>query len=460
MKHRPYKFRSPKFRTSNFRSANPNRIDVGAYGMRAKGNLDVVLKGAVGIGVITVAYVGLKEIAKKTGKCIGKKIEKLFDRNEKDSADKTEDTTNTAPETSSEGERGPAKASTVNDIINEEHESRTDLVGGLIAEDTINVLVGAAKTGKSRLAVTMAIDIAAGRGPRVLNMRSIRQPACRVIYYDFEQDRRAVKERFKKETENLPSNFTLIAKEDIIAARIRKREDLIGDIKEQLKGVSQNTVVFIDNISKIRLGTSTFETQDLYDDLDKIKEDTLKQQGVCVTFIILAHTTKLSDSNKPLSNSNIRGSSLLVSLSDSVIAFESYLQGGDDFRVLRGLDIRHREDKNAYILYQSEDSALFDYFDEMPIEEFLEQANAPKKEPKKSPLNSTAKTKKKTGPGRTEKYTIEMAQELFERIGELEDPYPAIKAEAVKTKVDPKTIKNKLKEVGWEPPKRGVKRED
>ncbi len=123
---------------------------------------------------------------------------------------------------------------------------------------------------------------------------------------------------------------------------------------------------------------------------------------------------------------------------------------------MRGLDIRHRENKTAYILYQTEKSALFDYFDEMPIDEFLEQASSPKKEA----LKEKVQAHKKAGPGRTEKYTREMANELFEQIWELEDPYPAIKAEALKYKVDPKTVKNKLKDVGWEPPKRGVKRED
>ncbi len=132
----------------------------------------------IGIQFALYAATALGKLVYDGGKPIvaaaGKRVSNLFTKKSKDSQDKPATPTNTSHSSeTSEETKGAAKASTVDDILHEEHKDRTDLVGGLIAEDTINVLVGTAKTGKSRLAVTLAIDLAAGKGPRVLNMHDV-----------------------------------------------------------------------------------------------------------------------------------------------------------------------------------------------------------------------------------------------------------------------------------------------
>jgi len=170
-------------------------------------------------------------------------------------------------------------------------------------EGEIGFLIGSTNTGKSLLAVKLALDIAKNR---------------KVIYVDLEMSDIQFRLRY---TENgneykFPENFLRVEFKDKYAIPDKEdTTDYIIKCFEEIRSTHKSKVIIIDNVTY--LGSSLGTSKDVLPLLRKLKDWQRSTEGL--SLLILAHTPKRPDS-QPLTINDIFGSSMQGNFCDVAFA--------------------------------------------------------------------------------------------------------------------------------------------
>lgn len=178
------------------------------------------------------------------------------------------------------------------------------MFNGLIYENALNCLFGAPNVGKSMLALCVCEEIARQR------------PDEAVLFVDYEMAGCAWAARLGNH--ELPSN--LLRGESAITGMNALKE--IGTFAgDTCKGIGRISFICIDNLLTLNpLQETANEAFNLISGLKAIAKQ--KQ----VTFLLLSHTTK-KDFSKPVTLNDLRGSSAIGALLDSIFALAESRQG-------------------------------------------------------------------------------------------------------------------------------------
>jgi KaiC/GvpD/RAD55 family RecA-like ATPase len=178
------------------------------------------------------------------------------------------------------------------------------------------VLFAFTGNGKSVLATQIANSIASGTP---IEGFDIKIPAQKVLYCDFETDASLFAERYSGEYKDpfVFSDNLRIAELDYTADAIdgvSDEDQIILSVKKELN-IWPAKVLIIDNITAI--ANDMLKANDVKKLTNKLKA--LKAE-YGLSMLVLAHTTKRYDDSKPITISDMFGSSLLGNFCDSAFA--------------------------------------------------------------------------------------------------------------------------------------------
>lgn len=206
--------------------------------------------------------------------------------------------------------------STLRKNIEEAPQPVTFLCGNVLSLGGTLVLFGPKGEGKSTLAMAMAYAIAKGEACDIIPSDGVQPlPGQAVYYYDLEMHQEQMKSRYEGGVNNLPD--LLHWKHDMY----NSIDEWLDDVGRQVAGIQPNTnaTIVLDNISKCGTGqTSPDVITKMTIRIDGIR-DAAKNRGIILSFIIVGHTTLQYASCKPISSSDLAGSSNLVNFADAVM---------------------------------------------------------------------------------------------------------------------------------------------
>lgn len=186
-----------------------------------------------------------------------------------------------------EGNELLPQVQTVNEIRKErtiENYDDGQLVGKLIYKGDKVILFSESGTGKTVLAMGLALDIASGHASKIIPDDKGNHKPQMVFYYDGENDPEDYYKIFG-EHEVDTENLFFIRK-----FYYETPQEWLEDLRKNLTGIQGDVTVILDNISCIMSTFNANVVKQLFNrDLNKIQNDFAPNK---VTFIVVAHTNK------------------------------------------------------------------------------------------------------------------------------------------------------------------------
>jgi RecA-family ATPase len=195
------------------------------------------------------------------------------------------------------------------------------LVGDLWIDGEISILFASSGVGKSILAVQIADCIS--RGENALGLTN-ECPAQRVLYLDFELSTRQFGSRYHSDDHGnyqFNENFLRAELNTDIEAPTDKIFDIIIDTIEGYVVQQGLKIVIVDNITWLRN-----RTEDAKDAAPLMRRLVMLKKKHGLSMLILAHTPK-RDQSKPIAQSDLQGSSMLMNFTDTSFAIGKSTQG-------------------------------------------------------------------------------------------------------------------------------------
>jgi len=197
------------------------------------------------------------------------------------------------------------------------------LLGELWHQNELCIMFADTNTGKSVLAVQIGDSIARGQS---IGPFTCQAPPARVLYLDFELDKRQFGLRYSHGDEDHPFSPNFFrAQYNFLPdppPHADENELLIAAIEHKIQRVKA-TVLIIDNITCLRGGTENAAVAlSLMKSLKALKTDHN------LSILVLAHTPKRRNPTQPISADDLHGSKLLINFADSAFAIgKSTLRG-------------------------------------------------------------------------------------------------------------------------------------
>ncbi|WP_320815627.1 AAA family ATPase [Flavobacterium sp.] len=213
------------------------------------------------------------------------------------------------------------------------------LFGELWFENELCILFSDTNVGKSILAVQIGNSISKGRSTCGLNLEI---EASKIIYFDFELSDKQFENRYStnfKEHYNFDSNFLRaeINPEKFNPEKFKSEEDFLSDAIEKCVLEHKTKILIVDNITYLKN-----ETEKAKDALPLMKMLNELKKKYNLSILVLAHTPKRDDS-KPIRNTDISGSKMLINFCDSSFAIGKSCQDSS-FRYIKQIKQRNVEE--------------------------------------------------------------------------------------------------------------------
>ena len=223
------------------------------------------------------------------------------------------------------------KINKLNDMIHKPHLQGEEsmLVPGLIKLGDMCIIFSLPGTGKSALITQMAFGIDRGVQPYSLsasaNIKRTPQP---VIIYDAEQEEEDYQDRYGNGEDDYP-DITIVND-----CEFDNTDDFIEDLNEKIEDVAPNSncTIIIDNISAICPSSNAKQAKYFFDRIKQVRNEA-KNEGRYITFIIVAHTTKI-DVYRSINLDSLAGSSYLARLFKNIMVL-SKTKFGEEVKMLK-----------------------------------------------------------------------------------------------------------------------------
>ena len=254
------------------------------------------------------------------------------------------------------------KVQTSSDLFKHKEQTHTparQIFGNFLFENEIGVLFGDSNTGKSYLAMDIAIHAAGG----VNHFDNLVSPNVPTMYIDMELTTKQFVGRYQAAADNdyIPNIFsraevdTLNIDEKNILTYVR-----LNIIRQQHKHNAPKFII-IDNITNgFGNVTSASNMRKLISELKSLKE------RFGLTFLLIAHCPKRKPLT-PITQNDLGGSKMLINFCDSAFAIGTSVRG-EDFRYIKQIKTREgkKSDTVTTIRFNSEPYTHFEYYEEVP----------------------------------------------------------------------------------------------
>ena len=192
-----------------------------------------------------------------------------------------------------------ATEETLNEIINRNKNSSyepTWAVGKLIGAGETALIFAPTDQGKSHLAMQVAIEIALGQPSDLVDPSERTNGIPQSVFiYDSEQDEDDIMCRYGKSSFQFPKNLMRISN-----CSFDDENEFLNNVKTHVEYFKGNYITFIlDNVSHAIPTLSGEKVRKFQIELSKIK-NVAAQNGLTVTFVFVAHTTKENPSELTL----------------------------------------------------------------------------------------------------------------------------------------------------------------
>lgn len=235
---------------------------------------------------------------------------------------KPQENNNPSDETKREPEARP-----IGEVFNNRPKP-AEIVKGLLTENKIVLVSSKPGLGKSILVMQICIEAAQGVPSSLARADNTPQKSYNVIYYDFEMISDDYNSRYggiSKKLKELPMKLVSSSLTDIDS--ITTVEKLLQNIRHNLKGVREDTIIVIDTLTDISDSSTVNGSKKLMDGLKKIRTEA-NRQGYSLTMILEGHIGK-QDDWKPTTRKDLQGSVKVEAFAESVIVIEPTRLGKD-----------------------------------------------------------------------------------------------------------------------------------
>lgn len=195
----------------------------------------------------------------------------------------------------------------------------------------LGFFIGTPDSGKSLTLMGEAYNIATGRASFLDPDAQIHDPYP-VDYYSLELDEDDLKTRYKHNLDNV-MNFKILYLSDFMEGDVF--ENIIDDILARIECAKEDKVIMLDNLSKITNTTNPEMVRDVY---NKIEMATVraKKRGVAITVIVVMHTNREVEPDKPITERHIGASWDAVKLAKCLFVIAPGMLG-DNYRYIKNL---------------------------------------------------------------------------------------------------------------------------
>ena len=218
------------------------------------------------------------------------------------------------------------------DLLSANTTESRQVFGKLLYEGELGILFGDSNTGKSILANDIAFFVCGG-GHEWKDMVS---PNIPTMYIDMEMRASQFANRYRNAGDYMTDNY----KRAEVNVLMSKEDNLFNAIKTEIIYQQGNEnppkFIIIDNITN-GFGSilSATKMRTLISDLKNLKD------RFDLTILLIAHCPKRKK-NKPITDNDLGGSSMLIKFCDSAFAIApSYV--GDEYKYLKQIKTRERE---------------------------------------------------------------------------------------------------------------------
>lgn len=268
--------------------------------------------------------------------------------------------------------KGEPEARPIGDIFNNRPKP-AEIVRGMLTENNIALVSSKPGLGKSILVMQICIEAAQGVSSSLAETDNASQKCYNVIYYDFEMIPDDYNSRYggiSEELKELPMKLVNSSLIDIDS--ISTVEKLLQNIRFNLKGVRENTIIVIDTITDISDISTMNGSKKLMNGLKKVRNE-VNRRGYSLTVILEGHISKQVDW-KPITRKDLQGSVNIEAFAESVIVIEPTCLG-EGYAMVKALKQRGAAIKDTVTLLKRSDNPYvhFEFEDEMDEKDLLPQ---------------------------------------------------------------------------------------